>query len=341
MKTSTRIPTMMGWEITRQCNLACPHCFSAASRKGMPELTFKECRDVIRQVAALGVKTIGWTGGEPLLRADLEEIIIFAKGYKIRSGITTNGILLDEKRAKSLKKAGVKAIQISVDGSTAEKNAAIRGATAEDFSRITEAIRVCLRLDFDLSMAMLIGQENLDDAPRYIEWAKKEGVKCVRFCGFTPWGRGKAAKVKERLAFSDPTKLMELKKFAQKAVRKRNPVVLFDPGFGPMPPKYEYHECVAGREWFYLTSFGDVYPCTALLAKEFKVGNIREKKIADIWNDPKMDEMSRYPRENIVGFCRDCSFFANCRGACRGATYMHAGSLDASFPYCLSKVLDK
>jgi len=326
---------MVGWEITRECNLACPHCFSAATRKSFPEFSINECFEIIDQLSALKLSAIGWTGGEPLLRKDLDDIITYARKKKIKSSITTNGILLDEKRARSLKRAGVVAMQISVDGSTAERNAIMRRATPEDFRKIMEAIRICRKLDFELSMAMLIGQENLDDAPEFIKWAKREGVESVRFCGFTPWGRGKADKVKARLAFTN--RLGDLHDFVASAVRKRKPMAFFDPGFGPLPPKYDYHECVAGQEWFYLTSMGDVYPCTALLDRRFRVGNIHERSISDLWNDPRMTEMSRYPKDRIQGFCPECKHFEICHGACRGASYMHTGDLNASFPVCLSR----
>ncbi len=326
---------MIGWEITRRCNLTCPHCFSAATRKSFTEFSTQQCFEIIDQLSEFKLRAIGWTGGEPLLRDDLEEIIAYAKKKKIRSGITTNGILVDEKRARNLKKAGVVAMQISVDGSTAERNAVMRNATHEDFCRITEAIRICRKLDFEVSMAMLIGRENLDDAPEYIKWAKREGVECVRFCGFTPWGRGKSEKVKARLSFTQDHDA--LRQFVESSVRKRKPLVLFDPGFGPLPPKYEYHDCVAGLEWFYLTSTGDVYPCTSLLSKEFRVGNIYEMSIAELWADHKMYRMSDFPKNMIQGHCADCKYFPVCGGACRGATLMHTGDINESFPVCLSR----
>lgn len=324
---------MVGWEITRQCNLSCPHCYSAAERRARQEMSPADCFRIIDTLAEWEVKAIGWTGGEPLMRTELEEVIAYASERGIKSGITTNGILLDEKRATSLKEAGATFIQISLDGSSAEKNQNMRKATVEDYDAILGAIRACQKLEMRLDLAMLIGQENLDDAAAFIKLAQREGVKRVRFCGFVPWGRGKHARVMERLSFN--RRLPDLKVFIEKASQLENPVVMFDPAFGPLPPEYLYHECVAGVKLLYISAFGDVYPCTSLLAKEFAVGNIHERELAEIWDDPRMTQVSDFPRESIHGPCRECPHFSDCRGACRGISFAHTGDINASFPVCL------
>ena len=324
---------MVGWEITRRCNLSCPHCYTAAENRTRNEMTAAECRDIIDILADWKVTAIGWTGGEPLMRGDLEDVISYAAEKGIKSGITSNGTLLDKKRAASLKEAGASFIQISLDGSSAEKNEKMRKATVEDYSRILGAIRACQELELRLDLAMLIGQENLDDAAEFMNLARREGVARVRFCGFVPWGRGKHARVMERLSFNK--RLHDLKNFIEKASESENPVAMFDPAFGPLPPDYLYHTCVAGVKLFYLSAFGDVYPCTSLISKEFCIGNIRERTLPEIWDDPRMTQIAEFPRESIHGPCRDCRYFSDCRGGCRGITFAHTVDINASFPVCL------
>src|SRR5512136_588465 len=140
-------PEIIGWEITNQCNLACKHCFTAAGKRAHGEMTTAECRTVIDAMANIGVVTIGWTGGEPLLRDDLEELIAYAAHKKIRSTVTTNAVLLDRNRAARLREAGNRAVQISIDGSTPERNRRMRGTTDEEFYRILDAIRFCKELN--------------------------------------------------------------------------------------------------------------------------------------------------------------------------------------------------
>jgi radical SAM protein with 4Fe4S-binding SPASM domain len=329
-------PKMVALEATRQCNLSCPHCYSAATNRPVNELTTAEYLQIIDQLADLGSEWAGWTGGEPLLRTDLEELVGHAskRGFS-RQGITTNGILLNETRAKALKDAGMTSVQISIDGSTAEKNREMRRATLEDFETVLQAIRICHSVGLQVDLAMLLGRATLEDAEPFLELANREKVTHVRFCGFVPSGRGKRSDVVERLMFNG--KLGELKKFVSEAVYFNKPYAMFDPAFGPTAPDYEFHECIAGIEMLYISCTGDVYPCTSLLDKRFLVGNLREKSLAEIWNEPKMTEIANFPRETIHGHCRECDKFEGCRGACRGVTYAHTGDLNASFPVCLKQ----
>jgi len=326
-------PPVIGWEITGQCNLSCPHCFSAAARKPRDEMTTAEGREIIEIMADIGVGMIGWTGGEPLLRGDLEGLIAFARGLGIKSHITTNGVLLDERRAKSLKRAGNYAIQISLDGSTPERNYIMRRTTGEEFDKIIEAIRICRKLNMRLFLATLLGAENIDDAGAMVELAKREGLDRIRFCGYTPIGRGKSRSVRERLDFKE--RMADLLDFIESVQNDNSIMAMFDPGFGPVPPEYRFHKCLAGKETFYLKSNGDLYPCTSLLQRQFRVGNIRERSLSELWNDPAMEKIADLPRDNLDGYCRDCDNMVNCHGACRGAAFAHTGNLQASFPVCL------
>jgi MoaA/NifB/PqqE/SkfB family radical SAM enzyme len=178
-----RIPEIIGWEITNRCNLSCAHCFTAATERAHDEMDTAECRTVIDSMAKIGVGLIGWTGGEPMLRDDLEELTAYAWSKGIKSNITTNGILFDPVRAERLIRAGIRAVQISLDGSDAERNRNIRGASKEEFDIIIEAIRTSKRLGTRVVIASLLGQENLHDAPEMIKLAKREGVDGIRFCG--------------------------------------------------------------------------------------------------------------------------------------------------------------
>ncbi len=328
-----RKPYIVGWEITSQCNLSCPHCFTASSKRPHDEMTNRECKKIIDTMAEMGVSIIGWTGGEPLLREDLEDLIDYARQKRIKSNITTNAVLLDYKRAWTLREAGNRAIQISLDGSTPEKNWRMRRTTVEQFYNIMNAIRLCKELNTQLYLATLLGYENLDDGFDMIELAKREGVDSIRFCGYTPVGRGKRKDIKKRLSFFD--KLEELLIFVEKARSSDSIMTEFDVGFGPVPPEYAFHKCIAGVETFYLKGNGDVYPCTSLLHPKFRVGNIRERPLEEIWNSPEMQVMAAFPRNEIEGPCRACDNFENCLGACRGATFAHTGNLKASFPLCL------
>jgi radical SAM protein with 4Fe4S-binding SPASM domain len=114
--------------------------------------------------------------------------------------------------------------------------------------------------------------------------------------------------------------------------------VTFDVGFGPVPPDYGFHDCIAGVETFYLKANGDVYPCTALAHKQFLVGNVRKRSLEEIWQSPEMRAMAEFPRSEIEEPCRTCDNFAGCHGACRGSSLAHTNNIRAAFPNCLYQV---
>ena len=336
LSEQTRIPEMVGWGITSRCNLSCPHCYSSATRRAEGELSSEEISRVIDQLGALGTTTIGWTGGEPLLRKDLERQSMYAlERHGIESAITTNGLPLTRIRLQSLRDAGILRIQISLDGSTPERNERMRGASRRSFLRILGAVDTARDMGFQVHLAMILGAETLDDAHAMVDLARRSGVRSLRFCGYVPWGYGAGAEVRTRLDWTDCRQ--EIARLVENYAASTTPLVLFDPAFGPLPPHATYHECVAGERIMYIDSRGDVYPCTSLLDPQFSVGNVLARTVADIWNDPAMSRVAKYPRDRTHGACRECGHFEECRGACRGITYAYTGDLDASFPNCLSR----
>ncbi len=341
MKSSSdRRLTILGWEITNDCNLHCPHCYNPLVKNTHTELTLDQCIKIIDSAANLGTTMIGWTGGEPLLRLDLEELISYAlKNHQIKSSITSNGVLLDRHRGQSLKNAGLDNIQISLDGTTAERSRLIRRTTDDEFKNIIEAIDVCTDLDIAVYLAMLLGAENLDDGYEMLTIARDKNVVGIRFCGFTPEGRARNSKIQQRFQFGD--RLPELHDFIMKASQDDTIQAIFDPGFGPVPPDYWFHECIAGLETCYIKANGDVYPCTAMLYDQFIVGNVKEHSLEQLWYDPSMTAMSSYPTDEIEGICGNCDNSDSCSGACRCLTYAHTGSFDESFPVCLYQVGQK
>jgi len=323
----------IGWGITERCNLSCPHCYSSAKKSADDELTTDECKAVIDTLAKVKVGTIGWTGGEPLIRKDLEELMRYAAGYGIESGITTNGIPLTRKRVESIAAVGVKTLQISLDGSTPEKNRYIRAARLKDFELVIQGLKYSVELGLRVHLAMVISRATLDDVKDYIQMSRDLGVNSIRFCGYVPHGFGDQDAMREKMLLGD--RLSELATLIDELEDVESPEFLFDPGFGPMPPSYKFHHCIAGVGTFYICADGSVYPCTGFLDDRFKAGNLRERRLEEILSDPAITEMANYDHNRIHGHCRECQYFRVCRGACRGAVFAHTGDLDASFPVCL------
>ncbi|MBN2312078.1 MAG: radical SAM protein, partial [Candidatus Hydrogenedentes bacterium] len=121
-------PRLIAWELTRSCNLNCRHCRAAATTGPYPdELTLDEIKRVLDNVAAHFNPIMILTGGEPMLRPDLLDIVRHTKGLGLRPVLATCGTLLTEDSARSLKDAGIARISVSIDGPDAESHDSFRG----------------------------------------------------------------------------------------------------------------------------------------------------------------------------------------------------------------------
>jgi radical SAM protein with 4Fe4S-binding SPASM domain len=131
-------PYYVGWDCTRACNLHCLHC-GATKERYPKELDTGQIKRVINELAALRVRMFAATGGEPLLRADMLEVMGYASAKGLKTGIATNGHMIDAELARELQRANVSSIQVSLDGPEGVHNA-IRG-DRESFKNAVNAIR--------------------------------------------------------------------------------------------------------------------------------------------------------------------------------------------------------
>ena len=107
-------PLSVCWQITTKCNLNCKYCISNSGDNGEYGLTTEKAIEVIEQLGKLGINRLDFTGGEPLLRKDLKELIICAKQNKISTIVTTNTVMLNDENIEWLKLADL--VQVSIDG---------------------------------------------------------------------------------------------------------------------------------------------------------------------------------------------------------------------------------
>lgn len=127
-RTGVKAPRIIAWEVTRSCNLACAHCRAAAHYEPYPgELTLDECKRVMDDIASITDPILILTGGEPLMRADLFEIVDYARALGLHPVIGTNGTLIDDECARRIAEHGIPRVSVSLDFPTAEGQDAFRG----------------------------------------------------------------------------------------------------------------------------------------------------------------------------------------------------------------------
>src|SRR5204863_5515965 len=154
-------------EITYRCPLHCPYCSNPTQTRNDQELTTSEWTRVIREAAALGVLQIGFSGGEPLARRDLPELVRAAREANLYTNLITSGIGLDDERVHLLRDAGLDSVQLSFQSDESSLSDEIAGARAHQHKLdVAEKIRSA---GIPLSLNFVIHRHNIDRLPQMIE----------------------------------------------------------------------------------------------------------------------------------------------------------------------------
>ena len=127
MDTKTYIPSLVSWNLTKKCNLQCPHCYLSAGRAADRELTTDECLALLDEMRTLGTEMLILTGGEPLLRKDIYQLAETASGMGMWVVMGTNGVLVTRAVARKMVECGVKGVGISIDSADPDRHNAFRG----------------------------------------------------------------------------------------------------------------------------------------------------------------------------------------------------------------------
>ncbi len=345
--TFTPPPYLISYAVTMKCNLKCKHCYSDATEKQAPdELLTEEAKRLLDRIANWGIKLLIFDGGEPLCRDDFFDISKYAAQKGLRVVIGSNGTLIDIDVAKKLKKSGVMAVQISIDGAEAQTHDRFRGEVGA-FSNALDGAKSCREADLPFQFGMTIRRSTLDEIPDMMKLALDSGATAAEFFDLVQVPRVKRDIPEEVLKPEERKKIMVWLAEAQKYC----PIIIRVPGC-PMytlilqekniQPKhfptdllkripYYGRGCAAGMANGYLTILpnGDIIPCMLL---QTKLGNIRKESITQIWNNSQI--LSKLRNRNILeGECGRCSYKDKCAG-CRGRAYEETGNILATDPGC-------
>ncbi len=109
------VPSLVSWNLTKACNLRCPHCYMEGGQKAENELTTQECLELIDELNTLGTEMLILTGGEPMLRKDIFEIAQYASSLGIWVVMGTNGVLINDGSVQKMIECGVQGVAISIE----------------------------------------------------------------------------------------------------------------------------------------------------------------------------------------------------------------------------------
>ena len=307
------------WECTTRCNLNCLHCGSDCSRESnfrdMPLEDFLKALDTIQDPS--GDFIVALTGGEPLLRKDLDTIGREIRKRGMRWGMVSNGILYDQEKHIQLLNAGMGALTLSLDGLRDSHNW-LRNHP-RSFEKVDRAISLAAgstRLNFDV--VTCVNRKNLHELPEIYQYLQRKGVKAWRLFTITPIGR--AAEHPE-LSLTGP-EFQEVMKFIAGMRELGEMDVKFScegyVGAYELKVRDTPFFCRAGINIGSVLIDGSISACPNI-DRSFAQGNIYQDNLYEVWITRFQPFRDRSWTRR--GKCGDCKDFADCQG--NGFHYWH------------------
>ena len=338
-------PLNIYWEMTQACALACRHCRAEAVPTAHPdELNFNESIAFLRQIGDFGdpLPQLILTGGDPLARADLYELIDEARRLGIGVSITPAATpALTREVLVRLQEHGVEGLGLSLDGSTAARHDSIRGVPGT-FDRTVQAMRWAQELNMPLQVNTLASAETVDDVPAIYELLKPLGVSRWSLFFLISVGRGK---VLQPLSPADGEKLMawiyETSRVAPFTVATTEAPSYRRVALNRMRAEGLTGDQVkrtgAGRGFgirdghgiVFVSNTGDICPAGFL---PLVVGNVRRDRLAGVYRNAPVFQSLHDPAQ-FEGRCGYCEYHALCGGS-RARAYEATGNPLAEDPFC-------
>lgn len=326
------MPLHMVWLATNLCNARCRHCSSNSGRRAPGELTTAEACEVVRELASDGTIDLAISGGEPLLREDLFEVISEARSRGLRVGVGTNGALLSAAQVRRLVGGGVCRLQVSLDG-LAPSHDQLRCWDGL-FERAVAAIRLAVEHGLRTHVCCTISRVNVDELEQLVQFAIGLRVSRLNFSRYVPTGRGDRNLDLPDEAWSGViTTCQDLKRRYRgriEIVTHLAQQVLIDEDVADMPA---FIGCQAGIGQGCITADGTVLPCVML---PIPLGNLRQQSFRVIWTQSKVN-LDLRSRAALRGRCGACEQRARC-GGCRALAFARTGDYLASDPRCWIRV---
>ncbi len=343
------------WEVTGACNLRCVHCHATSGKAEADELTTDEGKRFIDDLIKCSeFRTLIYTGGEPLVRPDLFELMHYSKSVGLFNIIATNGTLITEEIALKLKEAGVVGVAISLDSSSSEVHNRIR-QNENAFELALRGMRNVRKAGMLLQINTTAMEYNFDQLDALQELADSEGSGIMLMYQLVPVGRGQ--KIEEAaLKMNQNEKLLKL--LAQK---QRNISTIIEPVAGPQYWPYllerrhysvgkenpsirgirrkgykkrlaerVFHGCAAARGFVYIKANGEVWPCPFV---EVSGGNVKDRPFERIYRDSEVFVKLRNRETTLKGKCGECTYRKMC-GGCRGRAWAYTGDFLSEDPSC-------
>jgi len=340
LKGGLDAPICLTWELTYACNLACVHCLSSSGRRDPRELTTAEAMAVLDELRRLQVFYINLGGGEPMLRRDFFALVEYAvapnaHGAGIGVKFSTNGTYLDAGAARRLAAMDYLDVQISLDGTDAATNDAVRGDGS--YAKARRAMDHLADAGLGpFKVSVVVTRHNVAQLDDFKALADSYGAQ-LRVTRLRPSGRG-ADSWHDLHPTADQQRDVYRWLLDHTDGSAALPVLTGDSFFHlnalgePLPG---LNMCGAGRVVCLIDPVGDVYACPFVIHDQFKAGSVRDDGgFAAVWRDSDLFRSLREPES--PGACASCGSYDACQGGCMAAKFFTGLPLDGPDPECVN-----
>jgi len=368
---SNQILKLLFWEATIKCNLACAHCRRLETNEAVvTDLSTSQAKELIEQLAQLGrtqpmMPALVFSGGEPLCRDDIFELVDYAESFGITPALATNGTMINPVTAQKIAGSGIVRVAVSLDGATDEVHDKLRQLDGS-FEQALEGIKQLRKKEIPFQINITLTKHNAGQLEDVYELASSLGAVAVHIFMLVPVGCGQILAETDMLSPQQyEQKLLEICRLAsagqlqlkvtcgphyERVIRQQG---LYQARSkegqvaGSVPGRSGYdgadqtrksafgdsgsssRGCLAGLGVLFVGHQGDVFPCGYL---PVNCGNVLKEPLSQIWYNNK-DLARMRDSSRLEGKCGVCGYKQVC-GGCRGRAYAATGNYMAEEPFC-------
>lgn len=335
---------LIAWEVTRSCNLACRHCRAEAHLEPYPgELSTEEAKALIDTFPQVGNPIIIFTGGDPMMRPDVYELLAYARAQGLTCAFSPNGTLITPETAAKIHDAGVSRCSISIDGPDAASHDAFRGVPGA-FDASLRGIAYLKQAGVEFQINTTVTRNNLSHFKRIFELCQRIGAVAWHIFLLVPMGRasGLADQVISAEEYEEvlhwfydfrKTTSMHLKATCAPHYYRIMRQKAHAEGIHVTPERFGMDAltrgCLGGTGFCFISHTGQVQPCGYL---ELDCGNIRTTPFPEIWRTSRHFQHFR-TQSAYKGKCGVCEYHKVC-GGCRARAYSMNGDALGPEPLC-------
>lgn len=323
---------IISWNTTNRCNMTCKHCYRDAGAEFKDELNTDEAKSLIEEIAKAGFKIMIFSGGEPLMRPDIFELVEHAVKFKLRPVFGSNGTLITKEIAQKLKEIGTMGIGISLDSLDSAKHNGFRGLE-RGWEETVKGMENCREAGLSFQVHTTVMDWNYEEILDITDFAVKIGAVAHHIFFIVPTGR--AINIKDEFLNTQ-----QYENLLINIVNKQKEVnIEVKPTCAPQFMRiakqqgvsYRFSKgCLAGISYCIINPRGDVQPCAYL---DMSIDNVRNTPFSEVWNNNSILKQLR--TLDYKGKCGICIYKNSCGGCRARAAFYNDGDYMGEETLCV------